>query len=153
MAENWLTHRGLDDSPEGRRRYLGSLATAFETKAGAMIGQHGEFSCGWAIGTAGWRKALAQNHSHLALELDVQAAEIRDFKEARWSAALAKILHEARRTTAEAVVAPKGVGWKVSIARRLRREAGAPYSWIVRALTMGSPGAVRVAVCRMGKIK
>lgn len=151
MAESWLTHRGLDDSPEGWRRYLGSLATACETKAGGITGQHREFSSGWAIGTAGWRRALAQNHSDLALELDVQAAEIRDFKEARWSATLAKVLHEARRTAAEAVVAPKGVDWKVSIARRLRREAGAPYSWIARVLNMGSPGAVRVAVCRMGK--
>ena len=46
----------------------------------------GAYSSGWAIGTAGWRKAIAREHRHLALAPEMSAAEIAELKSARWLA-------------------------------------------------------------------
>ena len=149
QAQPWLDEFGLEDSPDGWQRYLERLIAAGTETAEGSAPQSSEFSRGWAIGTDAWRKELAREHSHLALEVDVSAAEIRAFKEARWTAFLAGALCESGRTGADIVASPKCIRWKVEIARRLRREVGAPYGWIVEALQMGSVGSARVAVCRL----
>jgi putative transposase len=149
VANRWLGESALEDSPDSWRRYLARLAATGAETTDREAAPAPEFSQDWAIGTDAWRKALAREHAHLALEVDVIAAEVRELKEARWTAALEGALGEANRTAADLVASAKGVRWKVEIARRLRRQAGAPYAWIADALRMGSAGAVRVAVCRL----
>ena len=46
----------------------------------------------------------------------------------------------------------KRARWKVDIAFALRKQSGAPYRWISKSLAMGSPIAVRVAVCRLANM-
>ena len=79
------------------------------------------------------------------------AAEARELREARWRAVLATELAALGLDRAAAAAAPKGAAWKVRLARRLREEAGAPHAWISGMLQMGSVGALRVAVSRLGE--
>lgn len=43
-----------------------------------------DMSRGWAIGTSSWRKALAKDYSHLALNPGLSADEARSLREAAW---------------------------------------------------------------------
>lgn len=49
-------------------------------------------SSGWAIGSAGWRQALARAHTHRALERGIARSELREIKETRWRNALDRAL-------------------------------------------------------------
>ena len=73
----------------------------------------------------------------------MSAAEIAEIKCARWPQALDAAFREAGKSLADAVSAPKGVGWKVAIARTLRTTVAAPYRWIATTLQRGHPAAVR----------
>lgn len=112
---------------------------------------HGSFSHGWAIGTAGWRKAMAREHAHLALAPELSAPEIAELKSARWQRALEAALHEAGRSLRDAANAAKGAEWKVAIAGKLRQSVAAPYGWIAKTLNMGHPGSVRGHVSRQNQ--
>jgi hypothetical protein len=65
-----------------------------------------EFDRGWAIGTSGWRRALAKDHADRALHPGIEADEVRSFKAARWSDRLASLMTEAGQTMAGSAVAP-----------------------------------------------
>jgi len=70
-----------------------------------------------AIGPAGWRRAIARQAAHLALSPEMSATEIAEIKCARWPQALDAAFREAGKSLADTASAPKGVGWKVAIAR------------------------------------
>lgn len=108
----------------------------------------GALSRGWAIGTAGWRRALAREHAQLALSSEMSADELRDFKHARWQRELDLGLAESGKTIADIACTPKGIPWKIALAVRLRAKAAAPYEWIAQALNMGAAASVRVYVSR-----
>jgi hypothetical protein len=63
--EPWLTQLGLRHDADGWRRYADRL-TAIMASADPKR-DHEEFYRGWAIGTSGWRRAVAKDHQHLAL--------------------------------------------------------------------------------------
>jgi REP element-mobilizing transposase RayT len=147
----WLSALDLEDTPAGWSRYIARLQSG-----GADVGTEdrtasSEFSRGWAIGTDTWRQAMARENSHWAAEPGMAAEEMQDLREARWKRVLEAELAADGRTLAEAPRCPKGVAWKVRIARCLRESAGAPHAWIARTLHMGSVGSVRVAVSRLRK--
>lgn len=108
---------------------------------------------GWAIGTQGWKRALAREYSRLALGVGWHAEEIRDFKEARWRSALEIGLAEAKRTARDTLRDAATATWKVELAVRLRREAGASYGWIARALNAGNVATLRNAIWRFQRVQ
>jgi putative transposase len=140
---------GLVDSREGwseYARYLVALA------GDPMEQERQEFSrlaSGWAIGSAGWRKVLAQTYAHRALEQGIARDELLEIKESRWRHALQEALAEAMKKPEDIVRESKGAHWKIRIAQRLRRHVGAPHRWIATELNMGTPEAVRVNVARL----
>jgi hypothetical protein len=95
---------------------------------------------------------LAHAYGHRALELDFPREESRALKEARWRAVLHEELCHHGKTGTDFAQEAKGAAWKVSLALALRKRSGAPYAWIAGALAMGSPNAVRVAVCRLANM-
>jgi hypothetical protein len=111
----------------------------------------GSFSRGWAIGTAGWRNAMAREQEHHALAAEMLATEIAELKSARWQRALEAASHEAGKELCDAEHAAKGADWKVAIAGRLRQSVAAPYRWISATLKMGHPGSVRGLVSRQNQ--
>ena len=104
---------------------------------------------GWGIGTAGWRKALAQTYAPRALEPGIARDELFEIEDARWRCALQEALAGAAKKPEDIAREPKGAHWKIRIAPRLRRQVGAPHRWIATALNMGTPEAVRVNVARL----
>ncbi|RKX35548.1 MAG: transposase [Verrucomicrobia bacterium] len=142
-AERWLSALGLSDGSEDWVEYLEMLhGLAHNAEAQEQAG----FSCmsqGWAIGTTGWRRSIAQEHAEKALQPGLSAADARSLREAHWADTLSQLLAEAGKTEKDAEKARKSVPWKVKIAFELRRQSGAAVRWIAEALFMGSPDAVR----------
>jgi hypothetical protein len=146
VAGDWLDAVGLKDTPDGWRVYLDRL----RTMAAEARGEREEaerFSRGWAIGTEGWRKAVARDRAHLALSPAIEASQLRNLKRARWTLCLSDLLAEIGRTSDELSGAPKGASWKIALALRLR-ERGAAVEWIARELHMGQSSAVRSYLSR-----
>ena len=151
VAAEWLAKRGgWGDTTDGWRGYLGHLAALSANSERQKEEGFEGFDRGWAIGTSGWRRALAKDHADRALHPGIEADEVRSFKAARWSVRLDSLLSEAGQTLAGAAGAPKGDGWKLTIALRLRQETGASVKWIAEQLGMGSPETVR---SRLSKAK
>jgi hypothetical protein len=84
--------------------------------------------------------------------LDLPRNESQPLKEQRWRAMLETELRGRGKDSAAVVRDAKSVRWKVEIAFVLRKKSGAPYRWIAQSLAMGSPLAVRVAVCRFANV-
>lgn len=147
VASDWLETMGLKDNPDGWRVYLDRLAAkAIESTVQEEAVER--FSTGWAIGTEGWRKAVAKGRAHLTLSPAIEASQLRDLKQARWSSILSSTLAEMGRTSEDLKAAAKSAPWKIALALRLRREAGAAVEWIARELQMGQSSTVRSYLSR-----
>lgn len=146
LADRWLRQLGLSKDDDGWTAYVARL----KAKAGTVQHEqeHDELCRGWAIGTSGWRAAVARDHQHLALHAGVAERELRDLKHARWEQLFGRLMRESGRTEAELKSTPKGATWKCAIAEQLRREAGASYGWIAQRLYMGKPASLRSWLCR-----
>ena len=149
LTAAWLSHAGLgNDDSEGWRKYLDYLAALAGDSSEQNRRQCETLSSGWAIGTSGWRRSLAREFCHLALDPNLAAEEAREIKESRWCNELERAMREAGKSECDRVADPPGSRWKIELAARLRRTVAAPYRWISEKLKMGSPLAVRVNVCR-----
>lgn len=147
-AASWLGTSGSKDNQADWRRYLRWLvAMGEDEQAQRREGMMG-LSKGWAIGTNGWRKALAKEHAHMALNPGLEKQEVREIQEARWEDVLGQALRRQRKTSEDVASAPKGIGWKVEIAARLREECMASNTWIAKQLHMGHPRAVSALLSR-----
>jgi REP element-mobilizing transposase RayT len=151
---SWLTAEiisaqlGVSDTAKGWTQYITFLiALAGDSAEQQRLG-FSEFERGWAIGTHGWRQKIARDHAHLALAPGIPSAELRDINEARWRDALQQALLDSAKTSGDIAHDPKGVHWKIHVARSLRRTVAAPHRWIAEQLNMGTPAAVRVNVAR-----
>lgn len=139
---DWLSQRGWTDSPEGLRSYLGYLtALAGDEAEQKRRGLEG-LSMGWAIGTQGWKRAVAKDHAQRALSPGVEAGELSELKSAHWMQVLNEELLRLGKGLEDAVETNRGATWKIEAAARLR-SAGAPYAWITEKLHMGKVSSVR----------
>ena len=139
---DWLARRGLADSPEGLsayRVYLTALARdeAEQKKLGLE-----KLSVGWAIGSEGWRRAIAKDHAQRALNPGMEAAELNGLKQTHWAQVLDAELQRREKSRADASGDICGAPWKIEVAARLRQE-GASYAWITGELHMGKTSSVR----------
>ncbi len=143
VADDWLKQRGLADDAEGGMAYVGYLtALASDGTRQRELGFE-IMSKGWALGTDSWRKVMAKAHAQRSLTAGVDAEQAKHLKEARWELLMEKILRKEGRQPEELAGAKKNAGWKVAIALRLRREAGASAAWLAKALHMGTVGTTR----------
>jgi putative transposase len=129
------------------RDYLAAIAADAQDDRMVL----GALSRGWAIGTAGWRRAMAREHAHLALAPEMSAPEIAELKAARWQLALETALRAAGRNLRDAELSAKGAAWKIAIAAELRQSVAAPFRWIADTLKMGHPGSVRGLLSRQNQ--
>lgn len=111
-----------------------------------------ELTSGWAIGTIGWKRALAREYSHFELDVGLYADGVRELNEARWSDALAAALRDHGQCESDIAQAPPSTTWKIAIAVRLRREAAAPYLWIAQKLNLGNLNTLRSNVRRWQRL-
>jgi len=146
-ARTWLAQLGWEDGPAGWEAYAARLAALAADEAEQKRLGLEQLSQGWAIGTEGWRRAIARDHAHLALEPGMAAAELRGFKEAHWRQVLTDELAMRGKTPAAAASEGFKVPWKIAIAAKLR-QIGAAYAWIASELHMGEAASVRGYVNR-----
>ncbi len=100
-------------------------------------------SKGWAIGSAGWRRAMAKEFGHLALNPGLEKEQVNELREGAWENALARALEVFGRRDADLATKPKRQDWKVEIAVQVRKESGASISWLADRLQLGAPATVR----------
>jgi putative transposase len=142
----WLGQLQLEDSSEGWAHYVERL----EALAGSTEScEFDEIARGNPIGTDVWKKTLASEYQHRALEPDLPREETRALKEARWLAALEEAVKLSGKNRCELRSTAGLPSWKVEIASRVRKLSGAPFRWIAKALAIDSPTAIRVAVWRL----
>ncbi|MBA4137322.1 MAG: transposase [Opitutus sp.] len=147
-AEPWLRALGMTDAPGGWRDYVDYLQHLAADPAEQEQQGFATMSRGWSIGTHAWRRAVARDHSHLALQPGLGAEEARSLREARWEHRLNELLHASRHSLVDAKAGACSAPWKLEIAARLRRETGAAIAWLARTLHLGTASSARVYLCR-----
>jgi putative transposase len=148
MAEDWLRARGnWSDDTDGWKAYRDHLlALASDEAAQERDGLQG-LSRGWAIGTAGWKKAIGKEHAHLKLTTGMEREQIRELKQAAWERRLDEVLSTSRKNRADLETRPLVVDWKLAVARELR-DAGVAITWLAGHLHLGKPSSVRSLLSR-----
>lgn len=147
-AEPWLRALDLTDAPAGWSDYLGYLHQLAADPAEQERQGFSSMSHGWSIGTHAWCRAVARDHSHLALQPGFGAEEARSLREAAWEQRLDELLVSSRRSLADAKAESCSAPWKLEIAVRLRRETGAAIAWLAGKLDLGTASSARVYLCR-----
>jgi putative transposase len=151
-CSSWLDALGgWNDDAEGRAAYVEYLAAVGADKGSwkekGLVG----LSKGWAIGTSGWRRALAKEYGMRSLEPGLHRDEVDNLREEVWEAVLAREMARTGRMPEDLSTRPRKQDWKVELAHRVRRECGAPLSWLARRLELGRPGSLRSYLCRRNR--
>jgi len=149
-CKDWLGQRGLTDTPAGIKMYVEHLSTLAGDEAEQKRLGLEQLSKGWAIGIAGWCRAIAKDHAHRALDPGMEAAELQSLKETRWTNVLEDELKRHKQTREIAISTLANAEWKLNTAKQLR-QVGAPYVWITDQLYMGATSTVRVYLNRIKK--
>ncbi|BET68840.1 hypothetical protein ASA1KI_37580 [Opitutales bacterium ASA1] len=147
-ADDWLKCLGLEASPAGWTGYVAHLQALGGDPARQKDLGFEDMSRGWAIGTSGWRKALAKDYAHLALSPGLSASEARSLREANWQRSLDRVLAAHGKSDEEVTTAGRFVPWKIAVALQVREESGAAVSWLASRLGLGSPDSARVYLSR-----
>ncbi len=105
-------------------------------------------SNGWAIGSSGWRRAMAKEHGHLALNPGLQREEIEELRQGRWERAVSEALQAEGRTDADLTSKPLRQTWKLELADRVQRQTGASVVWMAGRLQLGRATSLRSYLCR-----
>ena len=140
---DWLRELGLEDAPEGWRAYLKYLEKFANDKKGRIAQDFDAMNCGWAIGTDGWRQALAKGYRHLTLTGVADAPAVVELKRLQWSEALDSALRQTGRRRSDLADDRKGAPWKIDIAEIMRNSTSATNAWLAHELHMGAPSSVR----------
>lgn len=152
VADSLLPERGLEDTEAGWLEYRARLVELAVDEAEQKRLGFEQMSRGWAIGTAGWKRALARELSHTTL-VGLAQAEAKVLREARWHALLTELL-SVRGFRPEDVgpLAPyaKDETWRLEAAASLRGH-GVPYAWIAHALGFSKANTLKVKLFRFHK--
>ncbi len=152
-GERWLgltgelvmVFRGLVDDESGWAGEAVRLCDLAADEAEQKLQGFGEMTKGWAIGTAGWRSALAKQFSQQDLA-GMSREEARGLREDRWRAELTAGLTKHCKTPDDlGALKPRqgGEPWRLELAAQLR-QVGVPYAWIAQKLGYPSAGSLRV---------
>ena len=148
LFANWLSQLGLDDSVVGWAGYRAHLVRLSADVAEQDQQLFGEMSSGWAIGSSGWRRAMAKDYALMAISAGLAGDALREINAARFAGALVIILKELGKNADDIRCDSKGAAWKVTAASSLRTRVNAPHAWIAEALNMGSAASLRSSLHR-----
>ena len=99
------------------------------------------------INRGNYRRAVAKEHRHLALDPGYEADQPRDIKTQQWRERLETLLQRAGKIPENGASDASYAPWKIEMAASLRREC-VPYAWIREALSMGGLSSIRGCVFR-----
>jgi hypothetical protein len=148
-GEGWVDDLGwraggrFGTEPDARQAYEAYLVEVGREEARwEQLGLKG-LSRGWAIGTTGWRRALAKEYGQLALNPGLEREEVSELREGAWEATFERVLQRSNRQEAELAEGPARTGWKLALAEQVRQESGASLEWLARRLGMVQAGTLR----------
>ena len=140
--EDFLEMLDLPDSLAGIRRYAThlELCEAQDPKQREALSKR--YCRGWFIGSKESKKALSQDLNEKHPDIIWEGSDLKELKEAQWEALATRELKRHHIDGSEIQRAPKGVEWKVQIAKALRTETTASNTWIAQRLNMGHPSRI-----------
>lgn len=143
-----LPHLGEGDNAPGWARYVADLAVLARDPGEQVRQGFANLSRGWAIGSMGWKQAIARENSHRRLETILGREEREQLQDLEWRHALHEALRASGRNASELALAPAAAPWKIAVAAQLREQVAPPYAWLARALCLGLPATLRSRVWR-----
>jgi len=145
----WLQARGgWNDNTEGWAAYRKHLEVlSLDETTQKQQGLEG-LSRGWAIGTPGWRQALAKEYAHKKLSTGMEREQVLELKIATWESKLETALSLIRKNRDDLKTKPRFNEWKILLARELR-DFGASTTWIAEQLLLGKASSVRSYLARV----
>ena len=147
----WLEARGgWQDGAGGIRSYVDYLKQVGGDEQEQKKAGLEKLSRGWALGTHGWKQALARSLSQRVFAEGLSAEEISEVREHRWEKELEKALGAENKTKADVQTKPRVQPWKIRMAKVLR-EQGVAVGWISKNLRLGKPSSVRSYMSRLAK--
>lgn len=144
-AIEWLEARGgWKDTPKGVAEYVKYLAGIGKSEAAQRKAGLENLSRGWALGTHGWKKALAREYAQGApmRNTGMEKDEVKEIREAHNENTLEQALAKAGRTEDELPTRPRAQAWKIKMALEMR-DAGVPVKWLARRMHLGKASSVR----------
>lgn len=148
VADTILVELAVEDNAAGWDRYLAYLAGLARDPKMQERQEFDQLSHGWAIGSAGWRRALAKEHAARALAPGCEREQLRELNETLWREELQRVLGERGLSSTDFVANAQPMVWKIAVAAELRRRVAAPYRWIANALKIDRPASMRSQVHR-----
>lgn len=152
-AADWLMARGnWSDTPKGigaYERYLAQIGNN-ETEQKKMGLER--LSRGWALGTHGWKQALARDYAQRRIMggEGMGKDELEEIRQARNENELERALKQAGKNKEQLHTKPRNQSWKIEIAQSLR-SAGVSVTWIAAALDLGKTSSLRSILSRHRK--
>ncbi|AWI08317.1 transposase [Ereboglobus luteus] len=147
-CEQWLRERGQhEDSVNAIRGYIKYLKQMGADKQEQKRAGLEKLSRGWALGTHGWKQALARELSQRVFVEGMSGEEVAEIKEHHRQDELAKALALEKKTPMDAQAKPLKRDWKMRVARKLRA-GGIPVGWISKNLNIGKPATLRSYLSR-----
>jgi putative transposase len=140
--DHFLEELGLPNNARGMRSYLERFKALEEADPKNSESLSKESCLGWAIGTLGYRKALAEEFSKMTLARDWGGPELRELNEERWDQMGVYELKRWKKTEADIMRSRKGAVWKREVAVKLRRETSASNPLITERLNTGHPSYI-----------
>jgi REP element-mobilizing transposase RayT len=137
-CDRWLNTLQLPDSVDGWNEYLKLLARQAAEKTNGA--EDAVLTRGWAIGTQGWRRALAIEKSRPLLPYG--SKETQEARELQWALVLDEELSKRARKPIDLDESPNGARWKIAIAYAVRQRTTATNAWLARKLKMGAASSV-----------
>ena len=149
-ADLLLGQWGMPDTPASWARYVAHLSgLALDDAEQKRLG-FDSFGSGWAIGSAGWKRALAKELKNLPL-VGLKKLETKALREARWLTELDKALTTKGKSLADLAPLPpraRDQVWRLHIAAQLHA-SGAPYAWLAATLGFSNPHSLKVNLFRL----
>lgn len=108
-------------------------------------------SKGWALGTSGWRRAIAKEHGQMALNPGMELKEVRELREGAWEEAVRRELNRLGKEEVDFVTKPMRQPWKIEMAAAVRKSCGASVVWLAERLALGKPATLRCYLCQYGQ--
>ncbi len=132
----------LPDTMGGMRKYEDSLKLVDERDPEKREALAKNYCRGWFLGTAQKKKKLMEDLAETSPIVDWEGMELKELNQLRWEGIVQAELRRLKIKEEAISASPKGAGWKVMIAKRLRRETTATNPWIAGRLQMGHPNYV-----------
>src|SRR5690606_39183405 len=146
--DGWRATGGYGEGAQDRRDYEARLIEIgreeSEWKARGLVG----LSKGWALGTSSWRKAMAEEHGHLALAPGLQRDEILELRQGAWERAVQAGLKAHGKREDALRTKRRRRDWKLELASTVRKETGASVAWLASRLEFGQATSLRSYLSR-----